>query len=126
MMKLVPMATEPDRESTKPIYLSSTIVASSDAHTSMKSEAGCGWGGGGTEERRQLSRREGRVLGAAMDAEHSWQGGCATACTSHQTSCTLQFYYSKARRKQCNYGMISMDIIGIKIRLYTNRSCGKR
>ena len=53
MMKLVPMATEPDRESTRPIYLSSTIVASSDAHTSMESDAGCGWGGSGTEERRQ-------------------------------------------------------------------------
>ena len=48
MMKLVPMATEPDRESTRPIYLSSTIVVSSDAHTSMKVEldvasAAMGW-----------------------------------------------------------------------------------
>lgn len=31
MMKLVPMATEPAKESVKPMYLSSTIFASADA-----------------------------------------------------------------------------------------------
>ena len=52
MMKLVPMATEPDRESARPMYLSSTIVASSDAHASMWNKVGCGWCGDGAGRKK--------------------------------------------------------------------------